>query len=186
MKLYGSYNSPFVRHCRIVILETDIECEFIETDWVSSAVKSPTKRVPFLEDGEIFLTDSSAILMHLRQKAGLPFLTSATELDHFCMINAALDSTVNLFVLERDGIDINRFNYTIRQAERIKTTLAQCEQLSLPLTAPYNDVHLRLGCYVSWALFRQRISIDHLPRLQAFMSGINQYPTFSDTAPPAA
>ena len=37
MKLYGSYTSPFVRHCRIVLLETQQSCEFIETDQTSSA-----------------------------------------------------------------------------------------------------------------------------------------------------
>ncbi|RZA06776.1 MAG: hypothetical protein EOO68_04495 [Moraxellaceae bacterium] len=74
MKLYGSYTSPFVRHCRIAILETHGECEFIETDQAVSAAKSPTKRVPFFEDGEIFLTDSNAILKYLREKSGQIYL----------------------------------------------------------------------------------------------------------------
>ena len=30
MKLYGSFTSPFVRHVRIVLLETGLACEFIE------------------------------------------------------------------------------------------------------------------------------------------------------------
>ena len=104
MKLYGSYTSPFVRHCRIALLETGLACEFIETDQAGSAAKSPTKRVPFLEDGDVFLTDSSSILKHIREKAGTAFLSSASELDLFAMVNTALDATVNLFFLERDHL----------------------------------------------------------------------------------
>jgi glutathione S-transferase len=73
MKLYGSYTSPFVRHCRIALIETGLAFDFIETDQTGSAAKSPTKRVPFLEDGNIFLTDSSSILKHIREKTGHTF-----------------------------------------------------------------------------------------------------------------
>src|SRR3982751_3928505 len=99
MKLYGSYTSPFVRHCRIAILEGDLICEFVETDQAGSATLSPTKRVPFLEDGEVFLTDSTSILKHLREKSGENYLSSTRELNEFCMINTALDATVNIFFL---------------------------------------------------------------------------------------
>ena len=53
MKIYGSFTSPFVRHCRIVLLETGLTCEFIEVDATQSAQISPTKKVPLLVDGDI-------------------------------------------------------------------------------------------------------------------------------------
>lgn len=185
MKLYGSYTSPFVRHCRIALEEEKLACEFIETDQAGSATKSPTKRVPFLEDGDVFLTDSSSILKYLREKSGKSFLASATDLDLFSMVNTALDATVNLFFLQRDGVDLQAYEYTRRQAARIESSLAELNQLNLPTVEPYNDVHLRLACYLSWGLFRKRINIDAYENLQKFLAGMNQYEVFLNTTPPA-
>jgi glutathione S-transferase len=184
MKLYGSYTSPFVRHCRIALLETGLACEFTETDQAGSAAQSPTKRVPFLEDGDIFLTDSSSILKHIREKAGTDFLSSASELDLFAMVNTALDATVNLFFLQRDGVDLQAYEYTRRQAARIESSLAELNALAFSMQAPYSDVELRLACYLSWGLFRMRINIDTHENLQQFLAGINKYQPFADTAPP--
>ena len=99
--------------------------EFIETDQASSAIHSPTQRVPFLQDKDTFLTDSSAILFYIRQQAGQDYLASPAELDTFCMVNTALDSTVNLFFLEKDGVDIHAVAYTQRQAARIASSITQ-------------------------------------------------------------
>jgi glutathione S-transferase len=185
MKLYGSYTSPFVRHCRIALAEEKLACEFIETDQAGSAAKSPTKRVPFLEDGDVFLTDSSSILKYLREKAGNTFLATAKDLDLFAMVNTALDTTVNLFFLQRDGVDPQAYEYTKRQAARIESSLVELNALTLSMRAPYKDVELRLACYLAWGLFRNRINIDAYENLQRFLAGINQYQPFMDTAPPA-
>lgn len=184
MKLYGSYTSPFVRHCRIALMESGQDFEFIETDQVSSALLSPTQRVPFLQHGDTFLTDSSAILFYIRQQAGQPYLGTPAELDLFCMVNTALDSTVNLFFLEKDGVDINSVAYTQRQAARIDSSLAQFEQLTLSDSAPYTDPELRLACYLDWGLFRNRINIDKCQNLKNFLSGIANHAPFADTKPP--
>jgi glutathione S-transferase len=184
MKLYGSYTSPYVRHCRIVLLEAGFTPEFIETDQSASANKSPTKRVPFLEDGNIFLTDSSGIIRYIREKVGTKFLPTIEELNQFCTVNSALDSCTNLFFLQRDGIDIQAYEYTKRQAARIESSLAELNALSLPTQAPYNDVHLRLGCFLAWALFRNRITLEPYKNLQNFLYNLDNYPNFFDTAPP--
>ncbi|UJF21257.1 glutathione S-transferase [Shewanella sp. OMA3-2] len=184
MKLYGSYTSPFVRHCRIALMESGQDFEFIETDHASSALQSPTKRVPFLQHGETFLTDSSAILFYIRQQAGQPYLSTPAELDMFCMVNTALDSTINLFFLEKDGVDLNAVTYTQRQAARINSSIAQFEQLTLRDSAPYSDSELRLACYLDWGLFRNRINIDQCANLKSFLSGIAKYAPFASTKPP--
>jgi glutathione S-transferase len=185
MKLYGSYTSPYVRHCRIVLVEAGFATEFIETDQTVSAVKSPTKRVPFLEDGDIFLTDSSAIIRYLREKVGTKFLPMIEELNQFCTVNSALDSCTNLFFLQRDGVDIQAYEYTNRQAARIESSLKELDELNLPTQAPYNDVHLRLACFLAWALFRNRITLEPYKNLKKFLACIDNYPPFFDTAPPA-
>jgi glutathione S-transferase len=184
MKLYGSYTSPFVRHCRLVLLESQEDFTFIETDQASSAVKSPTKRVPFLEDGEIFLTDSSSIIKYLREKNGLSFCGSAQELDNLCLVNTAVDATVNLFFLKRDGVDIEQVPYLQRQAARIQSTLAELNQFKLAGSAPYNDTELRLACFIGWAKFRKQLDFSRFEKLETFYAGALKYSFFQATEPP--
>lgn len=186
MQLFGSYTSPFVRHCRIAVIETGQAVEFIETDAQASARQSPTKRVPFLRDGELTLTDSASIVRHLRECAGQAFLPRVQDLDHFCLINTVLEANVNLFFLEKEGITPAQSPYLQRQRDRVESTLAELDGLALPAEGPYSDVQLRLGCLLAWGRYRQRFSVDHLPHLQALLSRIDQYPPFADTAPPAA
>ncbi len=184
MKLYGSFTSPFVRHVRIVILETGLDCEFIETDQAGSAVKSPTKRVPFLEDGPTFLTDSSSIIKYLREKTGQTFCKTAQELDEFCLVNTALDTTVNLFFIKRDGVDIQPIPYLQRQAARIESTVTELNQLQLPLAPPYTDAQLRLACYIGWCKLRKQVDFSQHTNLENFYSSIQSYPAFQTTQPP--
>lgn len=204
MKLYGRLASPFVRHCRIALMETNTPFEFIETD-NAAAEKSPTKRVPFLQDGEIFLTDSNSILKYVREKAGQKFLDSIWEVEQFCLINTALDATLNLFFLQRDGVDIHAYDYLKRQAARIESILIEIDQLalltqtpSLPIQtvflsaqtvslsarATYNDVHLRLACFIGWAQLRQRIDFSAYKNIENFYTHIQSYEIFKATVPP--
>jgi glutathione S-transferase len=183
MKLYGSYTSPFVRHCRIVLLEAGLPFEFVETDFIGSATKSPTKRVPFLEDGKQFFTDSSSIIRYLREKAGETFCASAKELDDFCLVNTALDATTNLFFIERDGVQVTEIPYLQRQAARIESILGELNAMDLPMCSPYNDAQLRLACFMGWAKFRKRVDFTSFSTLEKFFANANSYENFSATAP---
>ena len=60
MQLYGSYTSPFVRHCRIALAQAGISFDLVETDGAQSARLSPTSKVPFLKGDGISLTDSTS------------------------------------------------------------------------------------------------------------------------------
>lgn len=184
MKLYGSYTSPFVRHVRVVLLETGLDCEFIETDQAGSTAKSPTQRVPFLEDGKTFLTDSLSIAKYLREKAGQDYCRSPQELDDICLVNTVMDATVNLFFIKRDGVDITTIPYLQRQAARIHTTLAELDKFTPPLSAPYNDAQLRLACYIGWAKLRNQVDFSVYPNLEKFYAGALNYPPFIATQPP--
>lgn len=184
IKLYGSYTSPFVRHCRVALIETGLEWDFIETDHSASAKQSPTKKVPFLRDGDLTLTDSLSILKHIRESAGQGFLTDVRAFDAFCLVNTSLDACVNLFMLERDGIGIEQSQYLKRQSDRVHSTLSELNELALPDAPPYNDFHLRLGCYLAWGLYRQRFTLDSFDTLTQFLQTLNQHQPFNDTAPP--
>jgi glutathione S-transferase len=104
MKLHGSFTSPYVRHCRIALMESGLNWSFVETDHDNSARLSPSKKIPFLTDGDMLLSDSSSILMYIREKAGQPFISDALDFDLFCLINTLLDAAINRFYLAKDGI----------------------------------------------------------------------------------
>ncbi len=184
MKLYGSYTSPFVRHVRIVLLETAQNVEFVETDQAGSTAKSPTQRVPFLEDGEVFLTDSASITKYLREKAGQDYCRTAQELDDLCLVNTVMDATVNLFFIRRDGVDITAVPYLQRQAARIQSTLAELNQQQWPISTPYNDAQIRFACFIGWAKLRNQIDFSPYKNLETFYANILGYDHFVATQPP--
>ncbi|MDO3383603.1 glutathione S-transferase [Gilvimarinus algae] len=184
MELYGSYTSPFVRHCRIALAESGLDCEFVETDRAASAEKSPTKKVPFLRDDTLTLTDSTSILKYIREKSGRVFLEDVAEYDAFCLVNTSLDACVNLFFLELDGITTDRSDYLKRQKARVESTLSELNTMALAHQAPFNDMELRLGCYLAWGLYRQRFSIHAYDNLTHMLQALNNYEPFRDTAPP--
>ena len=74
MKLYGSVTSPYVRHVRVALAQSGFDYTFVEADYAMSAERSPTAKVPFFEDGDLTLTDSTSILKHVREKSGMEFL----------------------------------------------------------------------------------------------------------------
>lgn len=185
MKLYGSYTSPFVRHCRTVLLETGLPYEFVETAAGSSVNKSPTKKVPYLEDGDLKLSDSSSIVMHLRQKAGSPFLAEVADYDLYCLVNTLLDTGINVFLFERlDGLLPQNSKYLQRQVARLESGLAELERRPLPSEPPLNDDAIRLACFLDWGLFRKRFTFDEYPKLTAFYELARSWEPFAKTAPP--
>lgn len=189
MRLFGSLTSPYVRHCRIALAQAQIEHELVPVDYDASARLSPTQRVPFLEDGELRLTDSASILRHIRECQGQAFLPSIEDFDFFLLACTALDTTVNLFLLERDGIRPEAGAYLQRQVERIASSLDELElrtqahpDRSQPLAS---DALLRLGCFLGWALFRQRLTLDKHPALRALLDRCEQQAFFIQTRPVA-
>ena len=47
MKLYGSYTSPFVRHCRVALEETGEQYQFVETDYTQKRRRKPCETRSF-------------------------------------------------------------------------------------------------------------------------------------------
>ena len=184
MKLYGSYTSPYVRHCRIALLETQQKFEFVEADRTVSTKLSPTQRVPFLQDGALFLSDSTSILKHIRQKAGQDLCPSVVEMDMYCMANTLLDTSINLYLLQLDGVTTQQSAYLARQQARIDTSLAVLNKMELPSQAPYTDAQLCLACYLDWVQFRQLKDLSPYPVLAAFVQAIQKYAPFAATTLP--
>lgn len=184
MKLYGSYTSPYVRHCRIALAQTGQDCEFIEADFEKSAELSPARRVPFLQDGDLMLTDSASILHYVRKKAGQTFFPDIRDYDLFLLVNTAMDSTVNLFLLELDGVTPAECSYLVRQKGRVEDTLAYLDRHVGESSKNTNtDGMIRLGCFLSWALFRERVSLADHSALAEFQRQFESDPQIAATHP---
>jgi glutathione S-transferase len=187
MELFGSYTSPYVRHCRIVLMQLGQAFTFVETSNEMSAKGSPTQRVPYLRDGDRLLTDSCSILQYARRKAGQPFLADIDDAERFHLANTCLEATVNIFQLEKDGITRAQSAYLRRQAHRTESVLAKLNGDKLEIDgAATTDSVLRLACFFGWALFRKRIDLAPYPNLIAFFEGAKRIPHFAETAPPAS
>ena len=185
MKLYGSYTSPYVRHCRIVIEQLVLDCDFVEVDHAVSAQKSPSMKVPFLQDGDMKLTDSTSILFHLYTKSGKSFIASAEEMDLYAMTNTIMDSVVNVFLLENDGVTSEASQYLGRQNARIEKGLDALESSDILRADENNIAATRVMCFLDWGLFRNRINLDNRPKLQAFVQQMSSYTVFEKTTPPS-
>ncbi|WP_354624436.1 glutathione S-transferase [Psychromonas sp. MME2] len=185
MKVYGSYTSPFVRHCRIVLLQTGLQHQFIETDAATSANLSPTKKVPLLIDNGVTLTDSSSIIKYLREKSGQPFFADVADFELFNMSNTVLDACVNIFFLELDGIKLAQSHYLQRQHARVLSGLMALNKRTFSHELPLSDGELRLACFLNWGLYRRRIDLSELPVLQHLLALANTDKEFIATAPPA-
>ena len=186
MKLYGSYTSPFVRHCRIALMENQVPFEFEPTDYSQSAANSPTKRVPFLRDGELFFTDSSAILHHVRSKADKSFLATPSETELYALANTALDTAINVFLLEKDGITEERSAYVARQKSRITTCLEALNRSDFDFEGRPSDAQWRVACLLAWATYRNRFDYGRYNELCGFLTKVQGIAEFKETAPPPA
>lgn len=182
MTLYGSYTSPFVRHCRIALVNFQLDCQFVEASHADSAENSPTKKVPYFTDGDITLTDSSSILRHLCDKAGKAFLADSQEQELYSMVNTCLDSTINLFLLSMEGIGTEQSQYLTRQQGRVDSCVAELEKLISARGNQLDNAGYRLACYLDWAVFRKRLDLTGYPALRDFLASAKQDAAFQATA----
>jgi glutathione S-transferase len=184
-ELFGSYTSPYVRHCRIAMMQLGHAFTLVETNNDASAKGSPTKRVPYLRDGDRFFTDSSSILQYVRRKAGQSFLADLEDAERFYLANTGLEATVNIFQLEKDGITPPQSPYLQRQAARAQSVLETLDTYNLDTSgATTSDSVLRVACYLGWALFRKRFDLAPYRNLTAFVERAKSIPHFAETAPP--
>jgi len=185
MKLYGSYTSPFVRHCRVALAQEGLDGDFIETDLSAIIEKSPVAKMPLLTDGDLTLTDSSSILKYIREKSGGRFLADLQDYENFALTNTVLDSMVNVFLLENEGFGAEQIRYVGRQKTRIANGLAALDRRFDPSQGIVRDSALRCACFIDWALFRNRLSnLDQWDNLRGLLAEANQSEVFVTTAPP--
>ncbi len=183
MKLYGSLTSPFVRHVRVALSQSDLAYTFIEADYALSADQSPTAKVPYFENAGLKLTDSSSILKYVREQSGASFLGELEDFELYTMSSTLLDTAINLFLLEKEGATEQQFPYLARQRGRLHTGLRELNRRIHPTDSLTRDSSLRCACLIGWGLFRNRFALDGLENLGALMDWANQNESFANTAP---
>lgn len=184
MKLYGIVTSPFVRHCRIALIQGDFDWEFVTGDMAQLAQESPVHKVPYLVDDDRVLSDSCSILKFGRERAGREFFPDVDDYDLFCTTNTIADSVINLFLMERDGLTPDNSPYLGRQAHRIVSGLSALDARVGPGDFALTDGILRTACFLNWALFRNRVDISSLANLQSVLELADRDPVFASTAIP--
>lgn len=185
MKIYGSFTSPFVRHCRIALLEANLSCEFIEIDAAQSAKVSPTKKVPLLIDANITLSDSSSILRYIREKSGATYMPELADFELFNMTNTVMDAAVNIFYLEKfDDITTQKSSYLTRQQSRVLSGLEALNEQELVAQLPLSDGLIRLACFLDWGIYRERIDLKQLTNLTRLLDVARTDKNFIKTVPP--
>lgn len=184
-KLFGSYTSPFVRHCRIVFAQTETDYMFVEADYTASGEASPTKRVPYLHGDTIKLHDSMAIIQYIRQQKGQNFLATVEQTEQFALANTVLDTAINLFLLENSGISAPNNPFLQRQRGRIDSGLQALDAMvpSNPTRDKMNDADWRVACLLDWGLFRQRLTLDNVANLRDFLNTVKTWDIFVKTDP---
>lgn len=184
ISLHGSYTSPFVRHCRIALMQSGLPWTFEPTDVATASQFTPAKRVPFLRADELLLTDSSVILQFVREKQGRRFLGNIAEAQRYHLANAVLDSAVNLFLLGKDGRTPDNTPYLQRQQARVDAGLDALAEAGIPDDIEDDSV-LRIGCLVAWGRYRQCFTVEQ-PSLLALIERLDRDEHFAATAPPPA
>ncbi|RAU18656.1 glutathione S-transferase family protein [Nitrincola tibetensis] len=188
MKLYGSSTSPYVRRLRAYL--EDFDHEFININIYAEEGRSilkainPALKIPMLVDGDQVIFDSRIIFQYLNQ-AYVKEPWTINDDNNLTLINAANDSYVELFLLEKSGIDTSQdalfFNL---QHERIKSTLDVLNKIAgKGGFDSWNFASISLFCLIDWALFRALNSFEDYPHLHTFYQSNLDRPIVKSTDP---
>lgn len=211
MKLYGHDTSPYTRRVRVLLAEKGLAFDRDADSWTKpdAAVMrlNPMLRVPALLDGSQALLDSKVIASYIYERypqppppppAGcLPLQPTLWHPEHrfddentLFAIDAAVDSAINVFLLELDGIAAERSPYLGRQKERIATCLTWVDGKLAGGTTFHAGVFaaldIALMCALEWMQFRNRYPVDKHDNLSRFVAAHKSRPSLAATHPSQA
>ncbi len=179
-KIIGSPRSPFVRICRMFMIQNSIDCEFHvlnfvddENDAKALAKESPINKVPILVDGGHKIFDSRVIVSYLVKKHGLRELSIEAE-NIVSVIYGCLDAGVILFLMKKDGFDIHDSGFFLsRNRERIPHSLEYltpwASSLDPAVPGDWNYGSMSLFSFIYWAQARGVLELKLYPEMVAFM-----------------
>jgi glutathione S-transferase len=178
MRLYGTVTSPYVRRVRVVALELGLPFELVDAfdDAGQAALRAlnPLWKVPAVELEGRAIFDSRAITEHLLRRHGPGPLAVVDEDDLDArnvttVIDGALDSLINAFYLQRDGVTGAQASYVTKQNERAAAALAWVEarvdDVWLTRARAFGLPELALCTALEWMRFRGTYPVERHPGL---------------------
>lgn len=190
--LIGSQRSPFVRICRMLMIQNGIDFHFQVLNFVDNkkdaealSKETPINRVPILIDGDQKVFDSRVIVNHLTKKHGLRPLTLDEE-NIVSSIYSCMDTGVTLFLLKKDGFDTNAPGFFLsRQRERIPRNLEYLtpwtHRLDSSRPGDWNYPSMSLFSFLYWAEARELLKLKDYPEMAAFMERFKSAPGVQET-----
>lgn len=183
--LIGSTTSPYVRKIRLC-LHDKITYEFKTVNYMEKQdadyLKSinPINKIPILIDRGQVIYDSRVIYNYLAKKYLWTTLTIQQE-NILSAIDAALDTSINLFSLKRGGLDLSAPNsYVIRQQERIALIMTFLTPWVIQ-NKDWNFLAMSLYSYLEWASFREQLDLSRYPEMVNFMASFVDRPGIEET-----
>lgn len=200
--LIGSFTSPYVRKIRLLLFslgtykfESINYLEQKDGEYLKSI--NPINQIPILLDGETKIFDSRVIYNYLSKKHHLKPLTIEEE-NILSAIDAAMDTSINLFSLRRGGLDLNGADgnpnksqnaYIERQKERVPLILnwltPWVKTLDPKNAAHWNFLTMSLYSYLYWGEFRNIVDLSTFPEYKHFLETFKNAPGVHETTPPA-
>lgn len=187
--LIGSLTSPYVRKIRLLLYNIPHELRIVDytkedgNNYLKSV--NPINKLPVLIDGEKTIYDSRVIYNYLSKKNNWRELSIAEE-NIVTMIDGAMDSSINLFVLARGGLDLENGNtYIKRQKERITAILDSLVPWVKTLDANnpdhWNFLTISLYSYLFWLNFRKLNDLNSYPEFKKFLEDFSNAPGVAET-----
>lgn len=189
--LYGSKTSPYVRRIRLFL--NNVTHIFSEINYLDEEQNlklkkiNPIMKIPVLVDNQMPIFESRIIHRYLASHWGEKALSWEQE-NHISMMDGALDSFINLFLLRKSGINIDdpKFFYLVRQKERALEILSQLEKLcSEKKFNNWDYVSHSLYSFLDWADFRQFLPLNEpaYQHLKEWRNAQNERPQVKNTDP---
>lgn len=191
--LIGSFTSPYVRKIRMLLFslgtykfESINYLEKKDSDYLKSI--NTINQIPILLDGETKIFDSRVIYNYLAKKHHFKPLTIEEE-NILSAIDAAMDTSINLFSLRRGGLDLQAENYYIeRQKERVPLILNYLTPWVKSLDPKNNDhwnfLTMSLYAYLYWGEYRSIVDLSSFPEMKTFLEKFRNAPGVQETTPP--
>lgn len=193
--LIGSFTSPYVRKLRLLLFSLGTyqfkSINYLEQkDSEYLKLINPINQIPIFLDGETKIFDSRVIYNYLAKKHHLKPFTIEEE-NILSAIDAALDTSINLFSLRRGGLDLNAPNaYIERQHERVPLILDYLTSWvrSLDYKNPdhWNFLTMSLYSYLHWGEFREILNLAQYPEHKFFLEQFKNASGVLETTPPSS
>ena len=207
ISLHMSPFSPYARKVRLLLIDKGLEWERIDTETADPPpefiAKNPNLRIPVITDDQTGLTlfESNMILDYLLttypdnppQAPQPPLAAVMARPDHrwadlqlLSTIETALNSGINLLLMERSGIKAEQAVFLQKEQRRIQTNLDWLDAKATPegyAPGVFSIQDLNLMCTLQWFDFREICEWRGRPNLEAIVARYTGRPSVRETAP---